>query len=134
MSANTLVDGGTTITLPDDLSWVDEFSWLPTSQQKEFGFDGSLIVEESAVLAGRPITLEGSRDHAWIDRVTLQAMYALAAVTHETPMVLTLFDGRTFNVLFRHDSQLAVEGKPMIDFVPLVDGDFYIPTFRFLQV
>ena len=45
------------ITLPGDLEWIDEFSWSPVGQQVDVTLGGSLIVEESAQLAGRPITL-----------------------------------------------------------------------------
>ena len=48
-----------TVTLPGDMQWSDEFAWLPSTSLVEIACNGALLVEESAQLAGRPITLEG---------------------------------------------------------------------------
>ena len=130
----TLVDGATTITLPADMHWSDEYAWLPTAQQTEVAFDGALIVQESAQLAGRPVTLEGGVTFAWIDRATLESLRTLASTPRDMPMVLTLLDGRAFNVLFRHGATPAVDAKPILDIVPFADGDAYALTLRLLQV
>ena len=130
----TLVADVTTITLPADLHWADEYAWLPTAQQSDVAFDGALIVQESAQLAGRPITLEGGPSFAWIDRATLESLRAIAATPRDTPMVLTLLDGRAFNVLFKHGATPAVDARPIIDIVPSADGDAYALTLRLLQV
>jgi hypothetical protein len=43
------------VALPDDLEWPDEWSWSPVSQAVSVSIGGSLIVEEQAQLAGRPM-------------------------------------------------------------------------------
>lgn len=127
-----------TIALSDDLEWVDEFQWLPTAQQVDVASDGALIVEESAQQAGRPITLQGRFDgregFALITRATVVALRALAATPRDTPMLLTLADGRTFNVLFRHTDGVAVEAQAMHHVVPHDDADLYAITIRLMQV
>lgn len=133
MSAS-LVDGATTIFLPDDLLWTDEFGWLPTAQQADIAFDGALILQESAQQAGRPMTIEGDRNSAWIDRATLLLLQTLASTPRTTSMVLTLFDGRTFNVFFRHNASApAVDAKPIVRYADPVDDDSYSLILRFLQ-
>lgn len=125
------------ITLPDDLQWIDEFDWLPVSQQVEVSTGGALIVEEFAQQRGRPITLEGRMEgnvgFAMIRRDVLLALRALAAVARTAPMALTLDDGRTFHVLFRHDDGVAVTAKPLKHIVPAQDADLYSITIRLME-
>lgn len=127
------------IVLPFDMEWTDEFNWLPTAQQVEVASDGALIVEESAQLAGRPITLEGRLDgnvgFAPTARSTVIALRTLAATPRDTPLLLTLGDDRTFNVLFRHaDGAPAVEAKAYKHIVPQYADDRYSLTLRLMQV
>lgn len=132
--SQTLAAGTTTITLPDDLFWVDEYAWLPTMQQAEVAFDGSLIVEEWSQQAGRPVTLAGAVNYAWIDRGTLESLRVLAATARNSAMTLTLTDGRALGVLFRHGSPPAVDAAPIVPYTAAVPGDVYSLTLRFLQV
>ena len=126
------------ITLPDDLQWIDEFDWLPVSQQVEVSTGGSLIVEEFGQLTGRPITLEGRMDgnvgFAMIRRDVLLALRTLAATPRTTPLLLTLDDERTFNVLFRHgDGEAALVAKPLKHIVPAEAADLYSITLRLME-
>lgn len=87
------------IELPDDLSWSDEWGWTPYTDNAEQAINGALVVERSpAAQAGRPITLEGSDDRAWVRRETLEA---LQQALSEQFMQLDLWDGRTFTVGWR---------------------------------
>lgn len=126
------------ITLPDDLQWVDEFDWLPVSQQVEVSTGGSLIVEEFGQAKGRPITLEGRMEgnvgFAMIRRDVLLALQALAATPRTTALLLTLDDGRTFNVLFRHAGEAALVARPLKHIVPAEAADLYSITIRLMEV
>lgn len=126
-----------TIDLAPDMRWADEFGWLPTASQVDVASDGALWIEESARRAGRPITLESGTDNAghWgvTSRVTVEALYALAAVPRQTPLLLELEDGRTFNVRFRH-ADSAIDAEPITHIAPHVAGDFYHLTLRLMQV
>lgn len=89
-----------TITIPDDLVWRDEWNWTPYAEQATQSLNGSLIVERSPqATGGRPITLEGDDDRAWVERTTLDSLRALLS---ETTMTLDLWDGRSFTVGWRH--------------------------------
>jgi hypothetical protein len=116
------------ITLPSDLLWSDEFDWTPIEQAKTYSLDGSLIIENQTRQAGRPITLTGEADQAWVTRSTVEALYALAQAS--TTRTLQLTDGRTFDVVFRHD-QTAVEARPVGG---LVGVDHYMITLRLMEV
>lgn len=126
--------------LPADLRWSDEFSWLPTAHQVDIASNGALWIEESAQLAGRPITLESGTDPdgghwAIVTRTTLQALHTLAAAPLATPLVLTLEDARTFDVRFRlADGAAAVEGRPLRHIAPHEGADLYHLTLRLMQV
>ena len=124
------------IDLSGDLEWADEFGWSPTAQQAEVTLGGSLLIEESAQLAGRPITLRSGQagQSYWglADRATVLALQALADEPRDEPLQLTLPDEREFNVLFRH-GDLAVEARPLRHVWPPESSDLYLLTLR-LQV
>jgi hypothetical protein len=127
-----------TISLPEDLQWTDEFSWSPVAQQREVTFNGALIIEEAAQLAGRPITLEGRLEgnagFAAVERSVIQDLRALAAEPLSDPLVLTLDDGRAFDVRFNYESGNPVEAKPYKHVIPPANTDLYALTLRLLEV
>ena len=88
------------ITLPEDLEWTDEWSWTPFAEQAGHALDGTLIVERSApAAAGRPVTLEGATNLAWVRRETLEALHD---ALNRSEMTLTLWDDRVLSVGWRH--------------------------------
>ena len=58
----SLSDGTTTLALPPDLEWQDEFDWTPVEHSTDYSNTGSLIVHEGERQDGRPITLFGGTD------------------------------------------------------------------------
>jgi len=94
------------ITLPDGLTWEDEFAWSPVEQSSEYSLTGALIVQEATKLAGRPITLTGQSDGqnytVWISRTNLLALQAALNVAGAS-WTLTLHDARTFTVMAAPD-------------------------------
>lgn len=126
------------ITLPADVEWTDEFGWLPTAAQVEVTCGGSVLVEESVQLAGRPITLrgvfEGGRGYATATRAVVKALHALAGAVQAEPLLLTLEDGRTFDVRFRHQDAPAFEATPIKHIAPHDDADLYAFTLRLMEV
>lgn len=125
------------VVLSDDLEWSDEMLWSPVAQQVEVTTGGSVLVEESAQLAGRPITLQSGTDgdKYWglATRTTVEALRALADVTHVNPMTLTLADGREFSVRWRHGEN-ALEARPWKHIVPAEPDDLYLITLRLFKV
>lgn len=108
MSAQiTLSDGDSTVDLPSDLQWRDEFAWTPVEHDTEYSLTGSLIVQEAERQDGRPITLFGGRTGAWMTRAALEALYELASVPDQV-MTLNLW-GREFTVIFRRPAIEAEE-------------------------
>ena len=128
---NTLTYGATTIALPDDLDWDDEFSWQAVEQRTEYSITGALIVEASAKQAGRTITLAGDDRSGWILRSTLATLRAWAALPAQA--FTLVLRGTTRTVAF-DQSQGAVDARPVVDFSNPDVADYYIPTLRFIEV
>lgn len=120
--AITLTHAGTTLALPDDLSWTDEFTYSPVLQSTERSITGALIVDEVDLTGGTPITLQGTDTSAWIARATLRQLQAWAAVGG-TVMTLDL-RGESFDVIFARE-QSAISAALVIDYADPVDTDHY---------
>lgn len=101
-----------TVTLPQGLRWTDEFAWSDLAQSTTYTLTGSLVVEQTTRQAGRPITLIGGKDFAWISRLDLSALKVLLDAGEQ--MTLTLHDARTFTVLPAGPDALSVYALPIV--------------------
>lgn len=99
-----------TLALPPDLQWVDELSWVPLGMTATVSLTGAEIVQSGTLQAGRPVTLQGGTDFAWVNYATVTALLALAATGNT--YTLTLPDARTFTVRFRAEDT-PVEAAPV---------------------
>lgn len=100
------------ITLPAGLRWEDEFAWSPLAQASEYSLTGSLLVEQTTRLAGRPITLIGGKDFAWMTRSEVSTLKTL--LDTGAAMTLTLHDARSFTVIPAADEPLTVTPLPVV--------------------
>ncbi len=121
------------VNLPSDLFWADEFSWSPVQDVTQYSLAGSLLVGESKKLAGRPITLEGGPDRAWVPRSTVLTLQTMAKTMGRT-MALKLADGREFTVRFRQESTGPVSAIQVAEIYPPEDGDYYYITLRLMAI
>ncbi len=131
MTLTNLTDG-TVIALPDDLLWSDEHAWTPAVARVEYLLTGALLVESAARSAGRPITLKAEPDMGWVTRATVDTLYAWAAQPNRS-FRLTLFDGRSFTVAFRHH-ETAIEAEPVLGFPARSASDWYRITLRLMEL
>ena len=69
-----------TVTLPDDLLWINEFNWNPIEQQANRSLSGALLVQEQTLLYGRSIILSGGQEVGWVKRSTVAEVLALNLV------------------------------------------------------
>lgn len=132
--AITLTDGTTPITLRDDALWADEFGWPGVVQQAEYSLTGALIVETSAMQAGRPITLTGADDRAWLPYADLQQLQTWAA-TPGQQLTLTL-RGVARAVVFdlRNGSPISAAPVLTIDNPPAADDPYILSALKFFEV
>ena len=101
------------LTLPADLVWEGEFSYSTVVQKKDRSLTGSLLVQESVRLKGRPIKLSGDESSGWIPRadlITLQGM----ADTVDSDMTLN-FHGTNYTVRFDREGGSPVQSAPIIN-------------------
>ena len=135
MQLTNLADGAA-IALPDDLLWSDEHAWTPAVASVSYLLTGALLVQSATRQAGRPITLTGPIDMAWVTRAVITTLHTWAAVPLDTDsgrFELTLADERVFTVAFRH-ADTAIEAEPVLGFPARSDADFYRLTLRFLEI
>ncbi len=112
------------ITLPDDLEWSDEITWTPITQNRQYGVNGSLFIQESQFQSGRPITLIGQNDMAWIKRSVIDALM-LKRNNIGKEMTLTI-NNEIYNVMFRQD-------ETPIDVKAILIGSFF-PSDSYYQI
>lgn len=137
----TLTSGATVITLPEDLHWVDELTPWKVSQVIEYSLTGAMIIQESAKLAGRPITLQsgtaGGSAYGWATREQVEALQALEATAGGANMTLSVptheAANRTYTVRFRRDTA-AIEAAQIKIVLPPAPTDWYSLVLRLIVV
>ena len=122
-----------TITLPDDLLWINEFEWNPVEQTTERSLTGALLIQEGQLTHGRPIELSGNGEAGWVSRLTVKSLFALSKAANKT-MTLTLPDNRQFSVIFDRSNGAPVEAQQVLPFAYPEDSDQYLLTLRLLTV
>lgn len=131
----TLTNAIDVLELPRDLIWVDELTWSAVAQKTERGIFGTLIIDAMARNGGRPITLQGDGNSAWISRATLRALCAWAAVPG-LRMTLRLL-GEDYIVVFDHgdaETTRAMAMQSVIEYSDPEDGDYSCSlVLRFLE-
>lgn len=127
---------GVSLFLPDDLLWSDEHIWSPVVSSVSYLLNGALLVQSALRQAGRPITLVGAMDMAWVTRAVVGQLHDWAGVplsANAGRFTLTLADGRALSVAFRH-GETAIESEPVAGFPARMDSDFYRITVRLMQL
>ncbi len=122
-----------TITLPDDLLWINEFEWNPVEQTTERSLTGALLIQEGQFNYGRPIVLSGNGEAGWVSRLTVKNLFALSKAANKI-MTLTLPDSRQFSVIFDRSNGAPVEAQQVLPFAYPEDSDQYLLTLRLLTV
>lgn len=125
-------DTVTTVSLPDDLQWTDEYAWSAVEQTTEYSVTGALVVDVAERVAGRPVTLV-SGDQVWVSRATLDQLLTLANQPGKV-MSLTLADDRVFQVMFRLHAGAGIDARPVLFSAPMAAGDWYTLTLNLMEV
>lgn len=131
----SLTNGSQVLELPKDLIWVDELTWSGVTQKTERGIFGTLIIEAMARNGGRPITLQGDGNSAWISRAKLRTLKAWSSVPG-LRMTLQIL-AEEFEVVFDHgdaEETRAMAMQSVIEFSDPEDDDYYCSlVLRFLE-
>lgn len=125
-------DNTAVIHLPPSLFWIDEFDWSDLAQSSpQYTLGGSVVVQQGAKLAGRPITLEIDK-HEVMTRANYKELQAWSAAAN-LQMTYTHADGRTFNVAFRNHEN-AIECEPLFHQIPAADGDLFAGKIKLMTM
>ncbi len=127
---------GVVLLLPNDLLWSDEHAWTPATSSVSYLITGALLVQSAVKQAGRPMTLTGAQDMAWVTRSCVETLYDWAAAplgADSGRFELTLFDTRIFTVSFRH-AEVPIEAEPVTGFTARSNADFYRITLKLMQI
>ena len=124
--------GGQSISLPDDMNWVDQFNYSPVAQTTEFSVEGAVVVDAAVKNSGREITLQAGDNYAWL---TLSKVTALRNAAATPGAILTLTIGlSSFRVVFRHNEPPAVDVVPLVELSEYANGDWFYGQLKFLEV
>ena len=124
------------LTMPDDLLWSDEHAWTPAVASVSYLITGALMVQSALRQAGRPITLTGPIDMAWVQRFVISTLYDWASVPlgeSTGRFELTLLDARVFTVAFRHAEE-PITAEPVTGYPARSESDHYRLTLRLMQI
>ena len=122
------------LTLSHDLQWADEHTWSKVAATSAFSLTGALLIETSVKLAGRPITLKPpSQDMAWHPRSTVDLLRTWSDLPGQQ-FLLTLDDGRSFTVVFRHADAPVIEAEPIKGFPTYEPDDDWLMTLKMMEV
>ncbi len=127
----TLDDGVTTIVL-DNHEWVDQYEWSDIKQSLTRTVGGGIVVEESTVTAGRPVTI-ASGEKVWITKAVLDSLLILIDTIDKT-YTLTLDDTTTITVMFDRSSGSPYSAKPVWRKNVQEATDYFTLTLRLIKV
>ena len=120
------------ISLPDDLIWVDEYSWTSVVQSQKRSLSGALIIQENTQTAGRPITLTGDADSAWITKATLDLIKAKND-TADLDMTLD-YHGIQYTVRFDRSSGSPLDVSQIFQLANPNSDHIYSITLKLITV
>lgn len=137
------ITGGIDLALPQDLEWVDEFSWSPVQQSIETTLTGALVIQESKQLRGRPITLQGKDDMGWVQRTTGNTLMQLrdtagcAMILSYEKYVDNVYTGEVlfeYDVMFRHYEPPPLELENVLRYDNFEQTAWYkVRNLRFME-
>lgn len=126
---HTLSNGTVTAVLPADMLWSDEYESSPLKSRVTLTLDGGVLVEQSVLVKGRPITLSGNEDRGWLSKAELDHLAVLASAAGV--LTLTLADDRVFSVMFGSE---PIKARGLWPLAFPTSTDWYVVTISLIQV
>ncbi len=132
MSITLTPDGGSAIALPDDLIWIDEGQWQAAISSATTTTTGGQIIQGGTRSVGRPITLAGGLNYAWMTRADLQSLLA-EADTLGTQYTLKMHDGTQYTVQWA-PGERRIDAQQVAPVADPAAATPYFLTLRFITV
>lgn len=102
------------IILPEQTVWADQRSWSPVKQQVDLALSGKAVVYVTLLPGTRPITLRFDENVQWSDQTTVDQIEAMGAEAGAVSVLV--WEGVSYNVMFRHQEPPAVVFNPIWPF------------------
>ncbi len=102
------------IQLPDQVIWVEQHQSQGVAQSVTPLLGGNIHISTAAVLSGKSMTLVFAEEVEWAEQAHVDAILLLA----ETPgaTFIVQWEGKSYNVAFRHHEAPAVSFDPIWPF------------------
>lgn len=120
------------ITLNPNMIWAERFGYSPVTQEVLTTLGGTPIVYSRAMKAGMPITLLALQDQGWLTLSTVEAVQ-ISANTPGAEYNLVI-GAESFQVVFRHHDQPAVEMIPLLTRAVPLAGDYFIGQIKLMTI
>ena len=127
---------GAIIELDDELYPSDEHEWSSLVSSTKYALDGTMIVEQSMRLAGKPYTMQAPSDMGYLTRSTVNALKAERDKLGATFWLDYRADGmvKRVKVMFDTTGDDAITANPVKEFISPSLDDLFIVTLRFLEI
>ena len=127
---------GAIIELDDELYPSDEHEWSSLVSSTKYALDGTMIVEQSMRLAGKPYTMQAPSDMGYLTRSTVNALKAERDKLGATFWLDYRADGvvKRVKVMFDTTGDDAITASPFKEFISPSLDDLFIVTLRFLEI
>lgn len=121
------------IELPRNLVWGDRFDYCPIKQTTSKTVTGHVVIQRGRMVEGRPITLTGAKQSAWLKQSEADALAALRLL--DDPLTL-VYAGDTFKVRFNLSDANHLPIRPVLDGCPVDDPDAlcYVERIALIEV
>jgi hypothetical protein len=120
------------VVLPGDLEWSDELTWSPRRQSEEMSLAGTVILQRSTQVSGRPVTL-ATPQGVWVTRQNVLDLHAFYELPSTDSFIVQHPDGRELVCKFRTSgNESPIDAAPIQFLSPLVSTDPYTMTLRLM--
>ncbi|MBF0631105.1 MAG: hypothetical protein HQL89_08995 [Magnetococcales bacterium] len=113
--------------LPDSMEWKNRYDWAPVAQETGRTLGGNLLVWHAQLTGGRPIDLAAEGEVSWLSIEQVSTLYAMS--TQPGGVFHLVWEGETFQVMFRHQDPPALSVTPILPHSGLFNG-----TLKLMQV
>lgn len=121
-----------TVTLSDDMQWIDRAQRLQVAQTDARTVAGNLVSWQQGLVLGRPITLEANESMGWITYKEVLELEVLAAVAGATYSLQ--IEAVFYIVQFRNVDPPAVDFVPLISRLNIAPEDYMRGQIKLTQV
>jgi len=120
------------IVLSPHLQWSDRHKHSSAKQSVIRTLGGGLAITAYQTFAGRPITLNATRDQGWLLKGQVDSIQTMSDVVGAT---YTLnIHGDIFTVMFAHHTPPAFEATPLLTKQIYTATDYYTATIKLLTI